>query len=118
MELLLSHVFREWLMITVDCPKCGHRYKVADELAGKSVHCPDCNGKMAVRVPGSKSQMPRLLAIGVTLIIVGVLSAAFWWNPFKRPAQPTGQAGAVPITQPAATPAAATSQPPAPDKPH
>jgi hypothetical protein len=29
-------------MIACMCPECGHRYKIAEDLAGKSVLCPEC----------------------------------------------------------------------------
>jgi hypothetical protein len=36
-------------MITCSCPECGYRYKVADDLAGKSVLCPECQTRLTVK---------------------------------------------------------------------
>ncbi len=43
-------------MIQCSCPKCGYYYKVAEDLAGNSVLCPEC--KMRFTVKG-KPQRPK-----------------------------------------------------------
>jgi hypothetical protein len=38
------------MLITIPCPWCAKEFETSDELAGKSVICPDCKG--AATVPG------------------------------------------------------------------
>jgi hypothetical protein len=42
-------------MIACSCPECGYEYKVADDLAGTSVLCPDCKTRFPVK---GKPQRP------------------------------------------------------------
>jgi hypothetical protein len=39
-------------MIQCKCPECGYCYKVADDLAGKNVLCPECQTRFKVEVRG------------------------------------------------------------------
>lgn len=52
-ESMLRRQGVETMPIAVGC-KCGKKFKVKDELAGKAVRCPDC--KSALRIPGEQAQ--------------------------------------------------------------
>jgi ubiquitin-protein ligase len=43
-------------MISFACPKCGKKFSVADELAGRSGKCKACGSSMQVPVAGSPSR--------------------------------------------------------------
>lgn len=52
------------------CDHCGHRFEVADDLAGGITNCPDC-GK-ATEVQGSHDPLWRMAKIGGVLLIGAV----------------------------------------------
>ena len=78
-------------MIHLSCPECGHRYKIADELAGKNVLCPECHTRFKPKEisgpevitqttmgNGSRPpQMPGEKTYGVNALIVAVVVGAF-----------------------------------------
>src|SRR5262249_22799207 len=37
------------MSIQCTCPECGYRYKIANELAGKTVLCPECQTRFKAR---------------------------------------------------------------------
>ena len=41
------------MSLTVDCPECGKRYKVKDELAGKAIRCRECQA--TIRIPAAEA---------------------------------------------------------------
>jgi dienelactone hydrolase len=41
------------MSLTVDCPQCGKRYKVKDELAGKAIRCKECQA--TIRIPAAET---------------------------------------------------------------
>ncbi|MEW6358185.1 MAG: protein kinase [Planctomycetota bacterium] len=47
------------IRITCPNPECGRRLKLRDDLAGKRVRCPECQG--AIRVPGKESAADELV---------------------------------------------------------
>ncbi len=44
--------------IIAECPSCGKKLKIPDELVGKTVRCSDCAGTFLARRPRSAAPMP------------------------------------------------------------
>jgi hypothetical protein len=45
-------------MIDVTCPECGNQYQVSNELAGRSVNCPQCEARLRVAAITARKPLP------------------------------------------------------------
>jgi hypothetical protein len=89
-------------MIQCSCPKCGYRYEIAGELAGKSVLCPECHNRFKpafrFRCPSCKTpnELPEKTpglkmacrSCGQHIQIPGIPPQAPVPAPISRPAGP------------------------------
>jgi hypothetical protein len=91
------------MALLFECLHCNSRYAVADDMAGKTILCreceqrsrvPDRQGRVPERVPASeRPTRRRVLAIGVAgLLPVMVLgTSAFFWGSAPRTNVPASQ---------------------------
>src|SRR4051812_28085429 len=117
------------MAILVTCPDCQNPLKVADATGGKTIRCPECNGRVPVPAVGEpdedlpdedeeEEQRPRkkkkraaarravhpllLVGLGTVLLTGGVVAVLALAGVFagKKPA-PVAQAGPEPAPAPA-----------------
>ena len=90
------------MYFSMDCPHCGKKLKIRDELVGKTARCPHCRGAIPVQRPAAAEREQTDQDEDDLSDIFGSAPAAPKPTPGATPATPPGKRAA---TTAAATPA-------------